>query len=311
MGLLRRNSPIADAEREVADLERRRARLADQLQHSEAELTAAVTERRKQMVEADEDNGADGRVEINRLRDRVAELGEAIGEIDNRIAAAKGKLASERDMIKRKAEAGMRLKQAEALESARDAYSSALAQLIAALEPAAGASLLAGAAITALAGHRAGVGPCLEAVVQELRAYAGSVVDGGLPMRPQPAPVEPPPPPPPAIERRSVFLRYAGCWPEGDEIKTSGPHTTPELPIEIAEQALSYNHAVEVHSQAAADLRAIMDPGYGVWPADRCTDLTKPKPLPKPSGEQTVTAPSIHSGFTPPRKAIIGTAIAR
>jgi hypothetical protein len=196
-------------EREIADLERRRARLADQLQCGEAELTAAITERHKQMVETDQDNGADGRGEINKLRDRVAELGEAIGEIDGRISAAKGKLASEHDMIKRRAEAGMRLKQAEALEAARDAYSITLAQLIAALEPAAGASLLANAAITALAASRAGLGPGLEAVVQELRQYAHAVVEGGAPMRLQPAPIEPPPPPPHrcAYSRRPSSLR--------------------------------------------------------------------------------------------------------
>ena len=126
-------------------------------------------------------------------------------------------------------------------------------------------------------------------------------------MRLQPAPIEPPPPPP-AIERRSVFLRYAGRWPEGDEIMTSGPHTTPALPVEVAEQALSYNHAVPADSQVAFDLRAQMDPAYGFWPVDRCTDLTKPQPAPQPP---TVVGPPAHSAFIPPRKAIIGTAVAR
>jgi hypothetical protein len=91
---------------------------------------------------------------------------------------------------------------------------------------------------------------------------------------------------------------------------TSGPHTTPALPVEVAEQALSYNHGVPADSRAAADLRAQMDPAYGFWPADRCIDLTKPRPAPQPPGETAATLP-LHSEFTPRRRPIVGAAIAR
>jgi hypothetical protein len=81
------------------------------------------------------------------------------------------------------------------------------------------------------------------------------------------------------------------------------------LPVEVARLALEFSHAVPFDSKAAADLRALQDPCYAYWPPDRCLDLTQPQPAPQPP-EQTVTAPSVHSGFTPPRKAIIGTATA-
>ena len=109
----------------------------------------------------------------------------------------------------------------------------------------------------------------VEVGLREASSYVERVLAGGEPIRSEPTPIEPPPPPPPpppAIERRSVFLRYAGRWLEGDETKTSGAHTIVGLPVEVARAALEFNHAVPVDSQAAADLRAIMDPGYGVWP---------------------------------------------
>jgi hypothetical protein len=102
-------------------------------------------------------------------------------------------------------------------------------------------------------------------------------------------------------------LRYAAFWPEGDETKTSGAHTTVELPLAVAASALEHGHAVPFPSQVAADLRALQDPDYSYWPPNRCIDLTQPRPAPQPP-EQTVAAPSVHSGFTPTRKPIVGTA---
>ena len=311
MALFKRKDSVAGIEREVADFERRRARLADQLQHSEAELTAAVTERRKQMVETDQDNGADGRGEINKLRDRVAELGEAIGEIDNRITAAKVRLAAEHEMVKRRAEAEARTKQAEALEAARDAYSSALAQLIAALEPAAGASLLANAAITSLAASRAGVGPGLEAVVQELRQYAHAVVEGGAPRRPQPAPVEPPPKPTP-IERKSVTLLVPGKWLDQGEIRTGGKLTDHALPSDVADKAIEFGYADPPCSPRVLRMREVEGPDYAQQPEANCIDLMQPRPTPQLPGEPaTAAALPVHSEFIPTRgRAVVGTATA-
>ena len=126
----------------------------------------------------------------------------------------------------------------------------------------------------------------------------------------EPMPIEPPPPKPPEIARQEVFLRRAGKWSENDEIVTSGPRTTPALPLDVAHAAVEFGHAVPFPSEAAAALRAVECPDYSYWPPDRCADLTQPRPAPQPP-EQTVTAPPVHSEFIPPRKAIIGTAIAR
>jgi hypothetical protein len=279
------------------------------LAQAELAVEQARADRRARLVESDTDDEAPDHVAA--ARERRDAIADAITEIDQRIEARVRKLSELHDTAAREKEAAERQRQIAEAKQALLQFTVTAEALVQKLQPLAPVAIETGAcgANVQLLSRQLAVD--VEVGLREASSYVDRVIGGGEQIRAAPKPVEPPPPPPPAIERRSVFLRYAGRWPEGDETKTSGPHTTPALPVQIAEQALSYNHAVEVHSQAAADLRAIMDPGYGVWPADRCTDLTKPKPLPKPPGEQTVTVPSIHSGFTPPRKAIIGTAIAR
>jgi hypothetical protein len=144
---------------------------------------------------------------------------------------------------------------------------------------------------------------------EESRSYVDRVIGGGEQIRAAPKPVEPPPPKTPEIERQSVFLRHAAFWYENGEVKTSGPHSVPALPAEVADTAIKFNHAVPFPSEAAAALRALECPDYSYWPPDRCADLTQLRPAPQP--EQTVTAPSVHSGFIPTRKPIVGVAVAR
>jgi hypothetical protein len=309
MKLFRQKSDsIADAEREVADLERRRARLADQLQHSEAEYSALLSERRVQLVETDCDLA--GREPINSLRDRVAELSEAIGEIDSRISTSQTKLGELRDQATRQAEAARRRKEIEAARAALVQFAAAADALVEKLRPLA----ILGAESAAAADNMKAFAPQLvtnvEVGLAHSEAYITQMLAGGAPIKHEPMPIEPPPPKPPEIERQLVFLRQASRWMEGDEVRTCGPHVMIELPVEVARAALEFNHAVPVGSQVAADLRALQDPCYAYWPPDRCADLTQPRTAPQPP-EQTVTAPSVHSEFIAPRKAIIGTAIAR
>jgi hypothetical protein len=146
----------------------------------------------------------------------------------------------------------------------------------------------------------------VEVGLTHVESYVAQML-AGAPIKHEPVPIEPPPKRS-EIARQLVFLRHASKWMEGDEVKTCGPHVMIELPVEVARLALEFNHVVPFDSKAAADLRGLQDPCYAYWPPDRCIDLTQPQPAPQPP---TVVGPPAHSAFIPPRKAIIGAAIAR
>jgi hypothetical protein len=311
MGLLsRRNSPIADAEREVSALRAKRDELATKLAQAEAAVEQARADRRTRLVEGDDPDDAPDHVAT--ARERRDSLIDAIAEVDQRLSAAVQKLGELRDKTEREQKAAKHRRQ---IAEAREALPEWIAQterLIAKLQPLETLAFEAAAAAGNVKYFKDQLVVAIEVGLTHVESYIAQML-AGAPIKHEPMPIEPPPPKPPAIERQSVFLRHASFWYENGEVVTSGPHTTPALPVEVAQQALSHNHAVPVDSQAAADLRAQMDPAYGFWPADRCIDLTKPRPAPPPPGEPaTATALPVHSEFTPRRRPpMIGTAIAR
>jgi hypothetical protein len=308
--LKRRNgdSAVADLERELADLERRREKIQARITEVDDQLAALLRMRREKMLEADFDEGVDGRQQASHLRETGDELRGALAEVDGRISDARAKIEQQRDQQARQAEADVRTKQADAIETALGTYNIAAAQLIEAIEPAVGASLLSGAALMAIAAHRANAGQGIEAVIQELRQYASAVVEGATPMRPQPAPVEPPKPAP-KIETIRVMVFQHSRWRESDEIKTAPRNGLCNIPRAVAERAIERKLAVPEDSDWYRRLRASdRDVGYGqAWglpSPNGCLDLDDPD---LPAGDKSSGV--IHSGLDPAaRKPTIGTA---
>jgi hypothetical protein len=268
MKLFRQKSgSIADLERELAALRQKRDGLQTRLSGAEFAVEQAVADRRARLVESDTDDEAPDRVAA--ARERRDAITDGLDEIDQRVAAAVARLDAEKDRQARKAEGESRQRQIAQAKEALTEFITRSEALVSALQPLAPVAIETGAcgANVQLLSRQLAID--VEVGLREASSYVERVLAGGEPIRSEPTPIEPPPPPPPpppAIERRSVFLRYAGRWLEGDETKTSGAHTIVGLPVEVARAALEFNHAVPVDSQAAADLRAIMDPGYGVWP---------------------------------------------
>jgi hypothetical protein len=310
MGLLsRRNSPIATIETELADLERRRSRLADQLTHIEGELSAAVAARRKQMVETDQDNGVDARGEINNLRDRVAELGEAVGEIDSRILTARGRLDQERDRIARQAESELRTKHLAAVRSALDDFQAAGSRLIDALAAMTAIGPACSAAAIDVKSLVPQLGKAVEVAMVEVENYTATVASGYAAIRIEPKPTEPPAPPKP-IARRSMLLLQSSRWPDPEEpggVRTSGRMTTAMLPLDVASAAASHGFAIDPASEQAFHLRQIESTDYAFNAPGECVDICSPKSAFQPLA-QPVTMPAVHSEFI--GKARVGTATA-
>jgi hypothetical protein len=294
-------------ENELGGLTSRRTVLAERLARADADIERALSDRRRRLVEGDSDESdVESTPQLGQLRETRGAFADAIAALDLKIAETSTRIDQERDRARRETASRELTTSADALSAVTDEIAAAVAKIPGVLGVA-----LAQLPHAVVSTHTVAVAneviSALRTVVSESRSHAAQIASGsGQICEPAAQPSAPPPTPPP-IERQSVFLRYAGRWREGDEVKTCGPHVMIELPVEVARAALEFNHVVPFDSKAAADLRALQDPDYSFWPADRCADLTQPRPAPQPA-EQTVASPVVHSGFT--RQPIVGTAIA-
>jgi hypothetical protein len=291
MGLLsRRNSPIADAERDVAALRAKRDGLATKLAQAELAVEQARADRRARLVESDTDDEAPDHVAA--ARERRDALADALGVIDQQATEAVARLDQERDRLQRQT-ASKELDAAAAdLTKVIDEVASAAGKMPDAMQ-----RVLDQLPVPPVSRER--VELCVKAAIaamQELvsagRAHAAQVVSGNAQIC-EPAAQQPANPPAPAIERREVFLLGRSRWEENGETITSGPHVTTSPPVEIAKLAIQHGHAIEAGSPLAVTLQMRQPPNYASFAPADCTDISRPKELTKPLGTPTV----IHSEF--------------
>ena len=207
MGLLRRNSPIADAEREVAALRTRRDALATKLAQAELAIEQVTAARRTRLVEGDDPDDAPDHVAA--ARERRDSLIDAIAEVDQRLSAAVQKLSELRDTAAREKEAAERQRQVAEAKQALLQFTVAAEALVQKLQPLAPVAIETGAcgANVQLLSRQLAVD--VEVGLREASSYVDRVIGGGEQIRTAPKPVEPPPPKPPEIARQLVFLRHA------------------------------------------------------------------------------------------------------
>jgi hypothetical protein len=300
---------MPDDTSEIESLGHRKAQLTAMLAAAEERLTEATQDRQAKLLESDLANGPPIETPVYRFRDeRDAVLG-ALATVDAKLLDARRRLDEERDRLRRQTAARELSGATDELAKLADEVSAVISRIPGKLGPVIDRLPQAVVSKSHTEAFANEVVAALRMVVAESRAHTTQIVSGAAPIC-EPMPLPAPPPKPPEIARQLVFLRHASRWMEGDEVKTCGPHVMIELPVEVARLALEFNHAVAFDSKAAADLRRLQDPCYAYWPPDRCIDLTLPL-IVSQSPEQTVTAPSVHSGFIPTRKPIVGTAIAR
>jgi hypothetical protein len=309
MGLLRRKS----ADGLTADLENlrhRRSQLDALLVAAEQRLDEATRDRQAKLLESDLANdGPPTSAIILRLTDERDACIDALAAVDAKAADVQRRLDEARDRAKREAAARELNGVTDELTKLADDYAAVVSRLPAML---AGVidklpQAVVSKSHTEIFANE--VVAALRLVVSEARSHAAQIVSGNAQIC-EPVAQQPVKPPAPEIARQEVFLRRAGKWSENGEIVTSGPRTTPALPLDVAHAAVEFGHAVPFPSAAAAALRAVECPDYSYWPPDRCADLTQPASPPRGAQETAATLP-VHSEFTPRRKPIIGTAIAR
>jgi hypothetical protein len=135
MALLRKRSsdPIAEAERDIATLQGRRATLANRLQSADTELRAATDERRNLLVGGDIEDGA----ALTAVEQKIAAaersrdgLVEALILIDERLGAAGVRLSELRDTVEREQIAAAVIAEVAGLSDAREAFAAAASTLL-------------------------------------------------------------------------------------------------------------------------------------------------------------------------------------
>jgi predicted nucleic acid-binding Zn-ribbon protein len=134
MALLRRkSSPISEAETALSDLTSRRDVVEQKFDRAHAALAAATNERRQALLDSDLDDAtaAARRDDVVRdARDRVEAIGDALQEIERKIADATTKLAELRDRAERAELARAIEADVSVLAEARDAFAAAAERLI-------------------------------------------------------------------------------------------------------------------------------------------------------------------------------------
>jgi hypothetical protein len=287
MGLLRRKSGNG-----IDDLRARKAALAATLTKVEADLSAAIDERRRTLCAGDDGQPLPA---VTELMDRRDGLTDAIREIDGKIAAAEAEAAAERDRVTRQAEAELRSKQIESAREALAHFRAASGQLIEALAPLCPVNVeVAGAANNArnLPGFVA-VG--VESALAAARNYCAAVAAGAPIVGSPPAIVAASKPVAPPIERVRCMLYQNGKWREPDgSVKACARHGIADLPRDLAMRCIAAGLAVREDSDMYKRLRATdSEAGYGqAWGApspDYCLDLDNPD-APKPQAEQTAAS---------------------
>jgi hypothetical protein len=297
MGLLsRRRSAFEQLENEIAGLRSRRDVLAGRLARADADIEQALSDRRRQLVEADPDQGNIEPIHVAQLRDTRDSFADAIKALDLRIVEAEERLNQERDRSKREAAARELNGVTNELTKLADDYAAVVSRLPAML---AGVIDKLPQAVVSKSHTEMFANEVLAAlrmVVSEARSYAAQIVSGSAQIC-EPA-QQPANPPAPAIERREVFLLVNGKWPELDgTISTSGAYTTCSPPASIAARAIEFGHGVDPLSDNAIVLHQRCPPRYGFFPPADCTDINEPKPDKLPAGSKTITSPPIHSEF--------------
>jgi hypothetical protein len=305
----------SEGERELANLRRRWELVAGQLQSAERALNEAVDERRKVLLEADLENLAKNgsqspKAFISRLRDEHSACVDALATLDHKIVAAEQKIAVERDIAARQAEAELRTRQISEAEEARARFIAAGELLAQKLEPLVPTAIEVGAAAGNVKFLTAQLALGVEAGLVAAKGYAARITETGEPIRVEIAKVEPPKPLP-RIERRSMLLLQASLWPDPEEpspgIRTSGKMTTVPLPLAVADAAERYGFALEPYGPVAMRYREFEPVDYAYNSPNGCRDISKP-PVKSPGDDQTVTSPVIHSSLAGARVGVANAA---
>lgn len=240
MNLLRRQvaDPVAVAERELQQLQSRKLALEAKLRAADSELAVSIEQRRKRLVETDDEDVAGARDLIASLRDTVNLHADGVSEITARIVAVESRLAAERQRAERTAAAAELQVHSDSLATAVETFARAGAALVAAI-----GSIEGRVAHPTVGVEGAGfvVGDLMAAarqLVADGRAQAAMVAAGSTAAL-QPSPPRPQAPPVPEIARREIFSLRRLKWSDGGSIRSVERYCFVDAPADVAARAIA------------------------------------------------------------------------
>lgn len=280
MQIFKSKSPITRLEKQLADAQAQRGRIAERL--VEAERT--VEQHRSAAVTMAVDGGDPTAVEVSMraAQDRLATLSGALRQIDATIEKTARELAEARDEETRRATAfGLN----ELAIAFHDDLPSILASFAKIAEHSGKASVCVPEA-TGLQRFAENASSetmaAAEMIIHALRATAESVLAGGAPAT-LPVAVQESISPPPA-PTRGVILKFDSRWSVSPGIQRTLPGGWRiDLPLDTAERALAAGLVFMENDPKAAELIAERGSSPHVVNPAACIDLDAAEPKPPPS----------------------------
>jgi hypothetical protein len=285
MAFGRKKDPIVELERERNELVARRDVLEQKFDRAHAALAAATNERRTSLLDADLDDAtaATRRDAVVRdARDRVEAIGDALQEIERKIADATTRLAELRTA-------------AEQSENAREIRAAASPLADARNEAAAGLlkTLDTARALTAKVPVNVDFIPQLNSIAETFLAatgelletaerHAAGVMNGSVPgARPPPPPLPEPPAPP--IARVTIYALSPLRWKEREQTMTAPRYAWANPPRPVAALAVERGLAGLPDSEHVRRVIESFGVASGPGDPDQAIDLDR---LDEPPAEQ-------------------------
>jgi len=272
---------IKTLERRLADTQAREEQLAAHLANAEAELTAALEERRQFLVDGDLSHTESLARAERRATDAeraVAALVDALKLAKERAAEAKHQLDDARDEANRAAEADKVGAFLASIENAKAPLSRVAVEYEAALAAAGSVCPEARGAVNYLRSALNDLSALVTQATSDLKAYRGNLSRGGqirraVSMAPAPKVRTPKP-----EVRRLYFIEHTK-WTANGRVYTARQYSTHDLPPALGEKAVKCGLAVDPASDTANKLRQVFGDGSAI-PADpaRCIDLDRLDP---------------------------------
>jgi hypothetical protein len=206
-------------------------------------------------------------------RDRVEALGDAISEIERKIADVESRLLAARDAAERAELARAVTANADALVAASAGFADASGNVLPLMD--ALVAKLPGVAADFVPRFRMLMGELPAAVnqlVSDARRHAANVMKGNVPgVRPAPPPPEPPPAAP--IERTRIYCLSPLTWREGEQVMCSPRYGWATAPRQIAELALARGLAALPDSDITRRTIEAFGANHAVTAPEMCLDL--------------------------------------
>jgi hypothetical protein len=290
MGLLSRKPALSEIECQRENLLHRKAALEAQRVAAERRLDEAVADRRRVLVESDQDSSQPAKNIVGRLRDERDAITDALAAIDLKLGEVENRLRQDQDRSEREKASKRCQEQIAAARPVVDRFAAVFEEAAAAMQTLSPFSISAGTTAGSLKIFGGQLRAGIEQGIAETENYRLRMVAGNAPVVGEAKPVIAAPPPPAPVERQPIYLLTDAVWPEPDgSLRYGCQYGQASPPVDVARRAIKLNLADAFNSPRANRLREIHGCPFSVPHPSTCTNLVTGE-RPKPEGDNGTSA---------------------